>query len=184
MKIGICGAHSVGKTTLLSALRSEPGFKNYTICDEVTRTVKSYGLPINESGTGVTQRLIAQQHLVNVVLNDSLITDRTILDCLIYSQWLYNQGKITASDLEYVNKIFDIVFLQYDVILYIRPEFDIVGDGVRSTDEVWRDQISNLFEDWMSNYKDNVPTIIGVTGTVVQRVQQVKEIVFGDSSDE
>jgi hypothetical protein len=45
---GISGAQSVGKTTLLNALRSEPTFKDYSICDEVTRRVKSYGLLIND----------------------------------------------------------------------------------------------------------------------------------------
>ena len=41
MRIGITGAQSVGKTTLLNALRSEKLFDDYTICDEVTRRVKS-----------------------------------------------------------------------------------------------------------------------------------------------
>jgi hypothetical protein len=27
-------------------------FKDYAVCDEVTRRVKSYGLPINEDGNG------------------------------------------------------------------------------------------------------------------------------------
>ena len=49
MRIGITGAQSVGKTTLLNALRSEKLFDDYTICDEVTRRVKSYGLPIIEA---------------------------------------------------------------------------------------------------------------------------------------
>ena len=80
MKIGITGAQSVGKTTLLNALRSEKLFKDYVICDEVTRRVKSYGLPINEEGTDITQRLIMNEHIVNVFMYGNMLTDRTALD--------------------------------------------------------------------------------------------------------
>ena len=34
MKIGLCGTMSVGKTTLVNALKKEPEFKNYTFRTE------------------------------------------------------------------------------------------------------------------------------------------------------
>ena len=77
MKLGISGAQSVGKTTLLNALRSERGLLGFTICDEVTRRVKGYGLPINEDGTDVTQNLIMQEHIVNVFMYDIKTSIRT-----------------------------------------------------------------------------------------------------------
>jgi len=80
MRIGITGAQSVGKTTLLNALRSEKLFKDYAICDEVTRRVKSYGLPINEGGTDTTQRLIMNEHIYNAFMHEDMLTDRTALD--------------------------------------------------------------------------------------------------------
>ena len=83
MKIGISGAQSVGKTTLLNALRSEKKFKHYTICDEVTRRVKSYGLPINENGTDLTQQLIMQEHIVNAFMYTEFIADRTSMTFLL-----------------------------------------------------------------------------------------------------
>ena len=97
MRIGITGAQSVGKTTLLNALRSEKLFKDYVVCDEVTRRVKSYGLPINEEGTDITQRLIMNEHIVNVYMHDNMLTDRTALDGLVYSTYLYKQNKISIA---------------------------------------------------------------------------------------
>ena len=75
MRIAISGAQSVGKTTLINALRSEKALKDYTFCTEVTRRVGSYGLPINEDGTDITQRLIMQEHIVNYFMNDNMICD-------------------------------------------------------------------------------------------------------------
>jgi GTPase SAR1 family protein len=146
MKIGITGAQSVGKTTLLNALRSEKLFKDYVICDEVTRRVKSYGLPINEEGTDITQRLIMNEHIVNVFMYGNMLTDRTALDGLVYSAYLYNKNQISANTLKYVREVFNKVWHSYDYVFYIEPEFEIVDDGVRSINKQFRDEIAELFE--------------------------------------
>ena len=96
MKIGIAGAQSTGKTTLLNALRSEPCFKDFSICDEVTRRVKSYNLPINEQGGDITQKLIMHEHIVNVFMHDDMITDRTVLDGVVYTHYLCHNIIITS----------------------------------------------------------------------------------------
>ena len=95
VRIGISGAQSVGKTTLLNALRSEKCFWGYNIRNEVTRTVKSYGIDINENGSDISQMLIMKEHIYNLVMFDDMITDRTSLDGLVYTKWLYNQGKVS-----------------------------------------------------------------------------------------
>ena len=112
MRIGITGAQSVGKTTLLNALRSEKLFKDYVICDEVTRRVKSYGLPINEEGTDVTQRLIMNEHIVNVFMHGNMLTDRTALDGLVYSTYLYKNNQIAVSTMKYAREVFHKVWYQ------------------------------------------------------------------------
>ena len=70
MRIGITGAQSVGKTTLLNALRSERMLSQYTVCDEVTREIKEMGFDINEAGSDLTQILIMQKHIANVFMYD------------------------------------------------------------------------------------------------------------------
>lgn len=174
MRIGIAGAQSVGKTTLLNALRSEPEFKGYEICNEVTRRVSSYGLPINEEGNDITQRLIMQEHIVNVFMYDNMITDRTVLDGFVYSSYLLTGQKINVNTYLYADRIFERVINYYDLLFYIPPEFDIKDDGVRSTDIKFRDDIANLFE-YIINER-MVPTI-HLQGTVRERVGQVLKFV-------
>lgn len=178
MRIGIAGAQSVGKTTLLNALRSEPFFTNYTICNEVTRRVKSYGLSINEDGSNLTQQLIMQEHVYNVFMYGNMLTDRTALDGLVYTTYLYQCGKVDNNTLKTVRKIYSKVMPMYDHIFYIAPEFNVEADGVRSTDLAFRDNIVEIFEDIIKK------EFIGVTriqGTVRERVNSVIKILEGNN---
>jgi nicotinamide riboside kinase len=176
MKIGITGAQSVGKTTLLNALRSEKLFKDYVICDEVTRRVKSYGLPINEEGTDITQRLIMNEHIVNVFMYGNMLTDRTALDGLVYSAYLYNKNQISANTLKYVREVFNKVWHSYDYVFYIEPEFEIVDDGVRSINKQFRDEIAELFEYVIE--KENL-SMLRVKGSVRNRVNTIIDHLEG-----
>ena len=60
---------------------------------------RKYNLPINEKGTDLTQLLIANEHLVNFLLpehqNKNTILDRCIVDGLIYTKWLCDNGQVT-----------------------------------------------------------------------------------------
>lgn len=168
MRIGISGAQSVGKTTLLNALRSENLFKGYSICNEVTRRVKEYGFRINENGDDITQRLIMQEHIVNVFLHDNMITDRTALDGVVYTTYLNNKSKVSVPTLLFAQEVFNKLKYSYDLFFYIKPEFDIEDDGVRSTDKDFRDEIVQIFD----HYLLQLPHII-LTGSVRERVQQV-----------
>lgn len=172
--IGISGAQSTGKSTLLNALRSEPFFKEYFVGDEVTRRVKSYGLPINEDGTDVTQRLIMQEHIVNVFMHSNLLTDRTALDGLIYTKELQQRGMIkNQSTVDFAIDVFNKLAPMYDVIFYIRPEFDIEADGVRSIDKQFRDNVAEAFENAYNQYHNNLLYLVPITGSVRDRIDQV-----------
>lgn len=177
MRIGICGAQSVGKTTLLNALRSEDYFKDYSVCNEVTRTVKSWGININEQGNDLTQRLIMMLHLENVTLYKNMLTDRTALDCLVYTRYLLSKSKVSVDTLRHINMLFWKIWGQYDLVIFINPEFPIVEDNVRSTDVEFRDSIQAEFIQVIEElelYKDNLRY---VRGSVSQRINQVLALV-------
>ncbi|NBP58677.1 hypothetical protein EBU71_19480 [bacterium] len=119
MRIGISGAQSVGKTTLLNALRSEKCFANYNIRNEVTRTVKSYGININEAGSDASQLLIMKEHVYNVYMHDNMLTDRTALDGIVYTHWLYRENcQISEACFDECESIFTKLIGSYDHLFY------------------------------------------------------------------
>lgn len=174
MKIGISGAQSVGKTTLLNALRSEKMFRDIPVRNEVTRRVMSYGLPINEGGGNITQRLVMQEHIVNVFMNENFITDRTALDGVVYSKYLHENGRIDDETMLFATDVFVKLQPKYTIQFYIVPEFEIKNDGVRSIDLRFRDRIVELFDFYIDTYK--VP-VVKLTGSVRERVEQVIKYV-------
>lgn len=174
MRIGITGAQSVGKTTLLNALRSEPYFKNYSICDEVTREIRNMGFDINEAGSDLTQILIMQKHIVNIFMHENMLTDRTSLDGLVYTTHLYLTGKVSLETADKVKNIYMKTIQAYDHLFYIPPEFELVSDGVRSDNKDYRDSIVDIFEGYLSEIPR--PYTI-ITGSVRERLNSVMNII-------
>lgn len=176
MKIGISGAQSVGKTTLVNALHEEDTFRFIPLCTGLTRRVQSYGLKINEGGTDTTQRLIMQEHIVNMFMHNSFIADRTALDGVVYSRYLYNKGQIGLHTYDFAVDVFKKVQPYYNFQFYIKPEFDIENDGVRSVDIEFRDEIDSIFRYFITQYNLNVFSLFG---TVEERIMQIKTILKG-----
>jgi len=176
MKIGITGTHSTGKTTLLNALRSEPLLRNYEVCDEVTRQIKSWGFDINEAGTDVTQRLIMMKHIENIVLYEDMITDRTVLDGLVYTRWLFEHDRISSDTFLYAEEVFDAIWDEYDYMFWLRPEFALIEDGVRSNNLEFRKEIDHLFDHYITTKNLNV---VHVTGSVRERINKIIEVLDG-----
>lgn len=174
MKIGICGSQSVGKTTLLNALRSEKCFNGYSICNEVTRTLKEYGIAINEEGNDLTQKLIMQQHIYNAVMFDNMLTDRTAIDGYVYTKSLYTKHKVHLPVLKDAHKVMCRILPMYDYIFYIKPEFAIDDDGVRSADKTWQDEITTLFD---STIQENQINVVNLSGSVRERVNTVLKTI-------
>ena len=47
MKIGFCGTVSVGKTTLVNALKELPEFADYNFATERSKYLRDLGIPLN-----------------------------------------------------------------------------------------------------------------------------------------
>ena len=170
MRIGLSGTQSTGKTTLLNVLRSERIFKDYQVNDEVTRWVKSLNIEINEAGSDKSQELIMMKHLWNVIMYDNMITDRTALDVLVYSKWLFYNEKITETMMNRVEHSFQKIIEFYDHIFFLSPDFPLEDDGVRSTDEQWREEIHDMF---LQEIEAGKVTVTPLFGSVTDRVFQI-----------
>jgi len=169
MRVGITGAQSTGKSTLLNDLTQLSIFQDYTVCSGLTRTLAKQGFAINEAGDDDTQLAVMNQHRNNLVY-ENMLTDRTALDGLVYTAWLHSQGKISEKVLTMVEEIFDSLIDNYDIVFYIKPEFDLEDDGERSNDLNFRDDIAELFEDFIEHL--NLDVVL-LTGSREQRVKQV-----------
>lgn len=174
MKIAFTGAQSTGKTTLLNMLREKEQLKDYIFYDNITRSIQDEGYSINRNSCAATQYRIAKAHQ-DICNTENFIADRSMIDCYVYSLYLFNQGKLKEDEkLDLYLKMLDLVG-KYDYIFYIRPEFEPVADGVRDVDREFVSDIAKLFEDVINDLIDKPlgSNIILITGTPEERIQQV-----------
>jgi len=171
MKIAFTGAQSTGKTTLLNEVKYI--LPDYSFIDEITRSVVSDDIKINEGGTDKTQMLIMKSHFKNSLISNTVM-DRCALDGVVYTRYLYNRGQVTEEMMDYAEQVFESIIDTYTHIFYLVPEFDIVDDGVRSIDIDFRNQVVDLFNKYIEECE--VP-IIRITGNLQERVTQIKEAI-------
>ncbi len=180
MKIGICGTHSVGKSTLLEAIKTkfyaDEEIRDYKFITEITRKIKNMGVGINLDASDLSQTIITNQHIANLVMYDDFISDRCMVDGLAYTKFFYEKGKVSEEVFNYVQDAFHSSIGLYDGIIVIRPEFDLVDDGVRSTDKEFRDTVEQYIDDIVHDYSGFTHFEI-IRGTVDQRVHQFFEFL-------
>ena len=173
MIISFSGAQSTGKSTLLKVWQEI--MPEWEFIPEVTRLVKrKYDLPINEDGTDLTQIMIMSEHLRNAFTKRGrhVILDRCSLDGLVYTHWLCDNKKVPMSTYSHARYVFDSTIEKYDLIIYTSPEdVPVVDDGERSINVKFREEIIELFEQYLSN----IPTqkLLRVRGSVEQRTKQI-----------
>ena len=181
MIISFTGAQSTGKTTLLNSIKDLNPYLDSI--DEVTRRIKrEYNLPINEDGGDITQTMIMSDHIANIFrkYDSDVIFDRCALDGVVYTQWLYNKGKVSKEVLQWAKKIYNTLIDKYDAIFVTSPEdVPLVDDGERSVDIDFRDEIIDIFNmyiDDMKIYSREVNLFV-VEGSVEDRMKYIKNVL-------
>jgi GTPase SAR1 family protein len=74
MKIGLCGTMSVGKTTLVNALKNLSQFKDYEFATERSKYLMELGIPLNTDSTLKGQTVFLVERSAEII-KENIITD-------------------------------------------------------------------------------------------------------------
>lgn len=169
LKIGLCGPHSSGKTTLLNALTFYFTEKDISVLPEITRVIQKQGIAINEDGGLDSQILVMATHMQNLLTRDNFIVDRCLVDGYCYTEYLYNQRKVPTWFMNYSKELVRQYLGEYDIIFYLPAEIPLVADGVRSSNASFREKVVKIFEKNIPIFEKDA-YIVNVSGTVEERM--------------
>ena len=171
MRIGFCGTMSVGKTTLVNALKELPEFKDYKFRTERSKHLMNLGIPLNTDSTLKGQLVFASERATEL-MQEKIITDRTVIDVMAFCDL---SKSMDSSHKFYINATLSYLVKDYDVLFYVSPEgVKIEDNGIRETNAKYREAIDKKIKSFIKMYGRNVITI---KGTVEERIEQVKNTV-------
>lgn len=156
----------VGKTTLANDLSKALG---HTLLPEAARVLIAEGYLMDKRVSIDTEKQLLLRQTSIEMMQGSWIADRCIIDILAYTMVLFpNHENFHKEIREELQKA------EYDVILYIPPEFSIEDDGVRSTDTKFREKVNREIVKILR--KENIP-YHKITGNPEIRLQKAIEII-------
>lgn len=172
MKIGLCGTMSVGKTTLVNALKETEQFKDYMFRTERSKYLMEQGIPLNTDSTLKGQTVFLAERCAELIQPD-IITDRTVLDVIAFTM---NAKSIPYQDKEIFENYAKEFIREYDYIFYISPiGLPIEDNGVRETDEHYRDIIDFSINSLIRKYSYLMDNVMEIKGSTDERIKQILE---------
>jgi len=191
MKIALIGAQGVGKSTLIKEFIAQ--WPMYKTPEKTYRDIiKEKGLVINKEATREVQKTILNA-LVDEVQEaiktdeDFLIFDRCVIDNIAYSLWHYGKDSegFTSEFIIDCQTIAAMTLKSFDIVFYVpaRKEIPLVESENRETDELFQEEMDNIFRALVSSYEKNTgaffpledcPAVITLDGPPDMRLPQIK----------
>ena len=171
MKIGFCGTMSVGKTTLVNALKELPEFKDYQFRTERSKYLMELGIPLNTDST-IKGQIVFLAERASELMCENIITDRTIIDVMAFTKAAKSIDYHEADDFQ---TLASRLLSEYDYIFYVSPEgVDMEDNGVRETDIEYRELIDFIIQNIIKRYKYKFKNYTIISGSTEERIAQVK----------
>jgi nicotinamide riboside kinase len=177
MKIGFCGTISVGKTTLVNALKELPEFADYHFATERSKYLRDLGIPLNTDST-LKGQLIFLAERASELLHENMITDRTVIDVMAFSHLSITIPFFISADL---NKAVSELIRDYDYIFYVSPKgVELEDNGVRVVDSEYRMELDKTIKQLLEQHKFKLNSLKGyseLSGTTEERIQKIKQVM-------
>jgi len=171
MKIGLCGTMSVGKTTLVNALKDVPEFKDYVTRTERSKELMAMGIPLNTDSTVKGQTVFLAER-ASELMQDKIITDRTIIDVMAFAQCSESMYYFEADDFcQFASYMLE----EYDYIFYVSPEgVEIEDNGIRETNANYRKMIDEKIQLLLNKYRHRIKNLVEISGSTEDRIKTIK----------
>ena len=165
---------SVGKTTLVNALAKLPEFKDYKFKTERSKYLMEMGIPLNTDSTVKGQAVFLAER-ASELMQDNIITDRTIIDVMVFAKCSKSMNYLEADDFcGFASNMLD----EYDYVFYVSPEgVEIENNGVRETNAEYRKLIDQNIQLLIIKYRHKVKNLIEIKGSTEERIELVKQAV-------
>ena len=172
MKIGLCGTMSVGKTTLVNALKEIPEFKDYTFRTERSKELMAQGIPLNTDSTLKGQCVFLAER-AGELMEENIITDRTVIDVMAFA---HESTSMDIYDKAEFEQLSSRLIRDYDYVFYVSPEgVEIEDNGIRETNSDYRDKIDNSINFLINRHIHHIKNLHTLSGSTEERITIIKE---------
>jgi nicotinamide riboside kinase len=174
MKIGFTGTMSVGKTTLVNALKELPEFAGYEFRTERSKYLRDLGIPLNTDST-LKGQIIFLAERSSELFAENMITDRTVIDVMAFTRLAKSIPYFMADAL---NDAVSHLIREYDYIFYVSPEgVELEDNGVRTIDAKYRKEIDKEIQTLILRHRPKLRNYTVLSGTTEERIEKIKQVM-------